>query len=340
MKKKSSRKVRGAPRRAVGASREALGAARRTKGAPARNMSTFDAVQEVARPSAGGAARAMPELSAAQRAMQLRLATLTGGLAADDYLQAWLAWCAAIAARSDKQAELVRSALGGAIDTWRFALRAATGTPLPPPDGAPGFADPAWRLWPFNAVAHAYANWAGWIQHALALGAQSDGTAAPAIAASATTAGSAESERKLARLRFATQLLLDAASPANFLHMNPELLRKTVAESGQNLVRGLKHWVEDATAMVSGARPRGMERFKVGRDVAVSPGKVVFRNRLIELLQYSPQTPSVHAEPILVTPAWIMKYYLLDLSQHNSMVRYLVEKGHTVFVIYWKNPTR
>ena len=308
--------------------------------APARNMSTFEAVREVVRASPESAAHVMPELSAAQRAAQLRLATLTGGLAADDYLQAWLAWCAAIAGRSDKQAELVRSALGGAIDTWQFVLRAATGTPLPPQNGAPGFADPAWRLWPFNAMAHAYANWADWVQHALALGTQSEDAAAPALAASAATAGSAEAERKLARLRFATQLLLDAASPANFLHMNPELLRKTVAESGQNLVRGLKNWVEDASAMLSGARPRGMERFKVGRDVAVSPGKVVFRNRLIELLQYSPQTPSVHAEPVLITPAWIMKYYILDLSPHNSMVRYLVEKGHTVFAISWKNPTR
>jgi poly[(R)-3-hydroxyalkanoate] polymerase subunit PhaC len=285
-------------------------------------------------------AATIPEPSSAHRARQLRLATLTGGLAADDYLQAWLAWCTAIAHRSDKQVELARSALEKAIDTWKFTLSASTGAPLPPRGGEPGFTDPGWRLWPFNVVAHAYGNWASWIQHALALGSEDATAGAAALPGGELAPGSVAATRKLARLRFATQLLLDAASPANFLHMNPELLRKTVEDSGQNLVRGLKNWAEDATALLSGARPPAMERFRVGRDLAVTPGKVVFRNRLIELLQYSPQTATVHAEPILLTPAWIMKYYILDLSPHNSLVRYLIEKGHTVFMVSWKNPTR
>lgn len=291
------------------------------------------------------AARAvMPGVNDAERRAQLKLAALTGGLAADDYLQAWLAWCAAIASESDKQVELVQSALNKAMDTWKFGMSAALGAPLPPRVDEPGFSDPAWRLWPFNVIAHAYTNWASWIQHALELGARprapAAADAAHALAACGLGPQPADGDRKLAQLRFATQLLLDAASPANFLYMNPELLRATVAQSGQNLVRGLKNWVEDAAGMLAGARPRGTERFQVGRDVAVTPGKVVYRNRLIELLQYSPQTDTVHAEPILMTPAWIMKYYILDLSPHNSMVRYLVERGHTVFMISWKNPTR
>jgi len=117
------------------------------------------------------------------------------------------------------------------------------------------------------------------------------------------------------------------------------LLNRTVAESGQNLIRGFKHWMEDAGSMLTGRRTGASHEFQVGRDVAVTPGKVVFRNRLIELLQYSPQTDSVYAEPVLITPAWIMKYYILDLSPRNSLVRYLVEKGHTVFMVSWKNPT-
>jgi polyhydroxyalkanoate synthase len=306
-------------------------------------MSTCGEVHASSRPPDGDdGAGPLPPLSDADRAAHLRRAALTGGFASDDYLQAWLAWCATIAARSDKQIELVQSALDRAIDTWKFVMRAATGAPLPPQGGAQGFSDPAWGVWPFNAIAHAYGNWACWMQHALELAADPHAVsaAAPAPKPCGLTLEAADADRKLARLRFATQLLLDAASPANFLYMNPELLRRTVEESGQNLVRGLKNWVEDAAGMLSGDPARNTARFKVGRDVAITPGKVVFRNRLIELLQYSARTATVHAEPILITPAWIMKYYILDLSPHNSMVRYLVEQGHTVFMISWKNPTR
>jgi polyhydroxyalkanoate synthase subunit PhaC len=255
-----------------------------------------------------------------KRQLRAQLAALTGGLAPDDYLNAWWEWYLAVATHPRQQAHLVRSAYEKILDSWQFFARAAGGAPLPPGREDLGFADPAWNVWPFNVYARAYGNWVSWWRQALA-------------------ADSPTAEAKAARLNFAGRLLLEAASPANFLHTNPELLNRTAAESGQNLIRGLKHWLEDARRAVTGnGRTPGTEQFEVGKHVAVTPGKVVFRNRLIELLQYAPQTPSVYAEPILITPAWIMKYYILDLSPRNSMVRYLVEKGHTVFVVSWKNP--
>ena len=254
------------------------------------------------------------------RDLRAQMAALTGGMAPDDYLKAWWEWYLNLATHPPRQAQLAQSAYEKLLDSWQFLTRAAGGDPLPPGHENFGFADAAWNVWPFNVYAHTYANWASWWQQALS---------PPA----------ASQDPDLARVNFLGRMLLESASPANFLHTNPELLKRTAAESGHNLIRGLKHWLEDAQRAVSGnGRVPGTEQFEVGRDVAITPGKVVFRNRLIELLQYSPQTPTVYAEPVLITPAWIMKYYILDLSPRNSLVRYLVEKGHTVFMISWKNP--
>jgi polyhydroxyalkanoate synthase subunit PhaC len=267
--------------------------------------------------SGSSAASAKAEIA---RDLRAQLAALTGGMAPDDYLNAWWDWYLNLATHPPRQAQLAHSAYEKLLDSWQFFTRAAAGSPLPPGHENLGFNDAAWNVWPFNVYARTYANWAAWWQQALS----------PPAAAH---------DPNVARVNFAGRMLLEAASPANFLHTNPELLKRTVAESGHNLIRGLKNWLEDAQRTVSGGgRAPGTEHFQVGRDVAITPGKVVFRNRLIELLQYSPETPTVYAEPVLITPAWIMKYYILDLSPRNSLVRYLIEKGHTVFMISWKNP--
>jgi polyhydroxyalkanoate synthase len=138
---------------------------------------------------------------------------------------------------------------------------------------------------------------------------------------------------------FTIRQLLDMVSPANIPFANPEVIEKTFETRGMNVVRGYQNWLDDISRLATGQPAAGTEDFVVGRDVAVTPGRVVYRNHLIELIQYAPATETVVAEPVLIVPAWIMKYYILDLSPHNSLVRYLVEQGHTVFCISWRNPT-
>nr|WP_242469201.1 alpha/beta fold hydrolase [Halorhodospira halochloris] len=139
-------------------------------------------------------------------------------------------------------------------------------------------------------------------------------------------------------VNFIGRQMLDLYSPSNYLATNPEVLARTLQEGGANLARGMANAVEDVERYVTKKPPVGGEHWKVGENLAVTPGKVVYRNRIMELIQYEPTTKTVHPEPILIVPAWIMKYYILDLSPGKSMVEYLVSKGHTVFTISWKNP--
>ena len=253
------------------------------------------------------------------REMRAQLAAVTGGLAPDDYAQAWWDWYLNIAQAPGKQSEIAHSAFQAVADNFSFASKAATGTPVAPASDDKRFAAEAWSQWPFNVMARGYLNWEQMVKQAT--------SQVPGL-----------SGRNADLVKFSSQQVLEAASPTNHLLANPELLELTRAQSGQNLVAGFKNWIEDADAMLNHKAPAGSGEFKVGENIAVTPGKVVYRNALIELIQYAPTTPTVHAEPLLIVPAWIMKFYILDLSPRNSLVRYLVDKGHTVFMISWKNP--
>lgn len=155
----------------------------------------------------------------------------------------------------------------------------------------------------------------------------------------ATTYISGVSRHHQNLINFISRQILDIYSPSNIPWMNPEIIEASISQCGMNYIKGFNNFVEDVIRNVSGKPPAGSEEFKVGINLAVTPGKVIYRNNLIELIQYSPTTTHVYAEPILIVPAWIMKYYILDLSPDNSMVKFLVDKGHTVFMISWKNPT-
>lgn len=139
---------------------------------------------------------------------------------------------------------------------------------------------------------------------------------------------------------FIIRQLLDMVSPSNSPFTNPEVIKAAVEKSGQNFVKGFENFIDDFKRYQMDEPPAGAENFVIGKNVAVTEGKVIYRNPLIELIQYTPLTKEVYAEPVLITPAWIMKYYILDLTPKHSLVKYLVKRGHTVFMISWKNPTK
>ena len=207
------------------------------------------------------------------------------------------------------------------MDLWRFNVEAAQGKPMAPAEnGDRRFANPAWQQYPFNVWAQAF-------QNSMSL-----------IEKSARDVPGVE-PKNAALVEFAAKQAAEPFSPANSPLTNPEVLQQTVAERGQNLARGYKNFLDDMERTLRGGDAPGTEDFRVGEKVAVTEGQVVFRNELIELIQYSPTTPDVHAEPVLIVPAWIMKYYILDLSPKNSLVAWLVDQGFTVFMMSWKNPT-
>ena len=142
------------------------------------------------------------------------------------------------------------------------------------------------------------------------------------------------------KVDFYTRQFIDALAPTNFAMTNPEVARRTVETGGENLVQGLSNMLEDLERGQGQLRVRmtDLEKFKLGENVAVTPGKVVFENDLMQLLQYAPATDTVRKRPLLIIPPWINKYYILDLRPRNSFIKWAVDQGHTVFVISWVNP--
>jgi polyhydroxyalkanoate synthase len=186
------------------------------------------------------------------------------------------------------------------------------------------FSDPSWNEWPYNILKEGFKATDAWWSEATEV----DGV----------------SRHNHHLVNFFTRQWLDALSPSNWALTNPEVLKTGWESMGQSWLEGCRNYAKDLLEYQKNAAPIGdagrLEPldFEVGKDVAVTPGKVVFRNHLIELIQYTPTTKKVFPEPLLIVPSCIMKYYILDLSPHNSMVRYLVDSGYTVFMISWFNP--
>ena len=240
-------------------------------------------------------------------------------------LLAWVDWASHLANSPGKQAELLAFA-ASLSEQWMAVLKKNRANPnrgATAPDRSPvndrRFNDSAWDQWPYDLFRSSFVNQTKWWEQA-----------------TQCVWGVDPKHQRL--LAFGAKQWLEMLSPANAAVFNPVVLKRTIAEQGANLARGTSNFLDDLRRQLSGQPPAGTENFVVGRDVAVTEGKVVLRNRLIELIQYTPTTEKVHPEPIMIIPAWIMKYYVLDLSPHNSLIRYLVAQGHTVFCISWRNP--
>ncbi len=147
-------------------------------------------------------------------------------------------------------------------------------------------------------------------------------------------------EKTSRKVDFYTRQFVDALSPSNFVLTNPEVLRTTIESGGENLLRGLNNLLEDLERGEGRLRIKMTDpnAFKVGENLATTPGKVIYQNELMQIIQYTPTTKQVYERPVLIVPPWINKYYILDMREKNSLIRWMVGQGHTVFVISWVNP--
>lgn len=257
---------------------------------------------------------------------QSALAKLTGGISPTSLSVAILEWSMQLAMSPGHLIELLALLRRQAAQWGPFMVSAiSSGTGQVGVTASDSrFNRPEWSHWPYNVFAKSFLQTQEFWQQA-------------------TTGIRGVTPHHEHVVSFSVRQLLDVFAPSNYPMTNPEVLRATVESKGNSRLMGWTHWLQDHAKRAQkgrgiDTRKEAAHPYKVGQDVAVTPGNVVFRNALFELIQYTPQTETIYQEPLLFVPSWIMKYYILDLSPHNSMVRYLVEQGHTVFMMSWKNP--
>ena len=250
------------------------------------------------------------------RLIQTAVAPVAGNLSPIALSLAFADWAWHLAASPGRQMELAVLATQLATDTAQMRDGSSQGEGLK--DDDPRFRAEEWSQWPFSQWRTGFRNAEAFWREAAKV---------PGV-----------TEHHTALVDFFARQYLDMMSPANRLATNPVVLKNAIESGGGALTKGWQNWLADFTRVPTAEDVANQGRFVVGGNVATTPGKVVFRNHLIELIRYAPQTDTVHPEPVLIVPSWIMKFYILDLSPHNSMVRYLVEQGHTVYMISWRNP--
>lgn len=254
--------------------------------------------------------------------LRAALGRLNGGLSANAVVGAWAAWGLHLARAPDRQFELARRAQDNALKltAWLMNPGARAAPPFAPGESDPRFDHPSWSSLPFRAWQQGFLAMQDWWDHATA--------PAPGL-----------EPKDARRVRFAARQALDAVSPSNLPLTSPDLLDETLRTGGGNLVQGGTELAHDLVRTLNRHREPPPARHRIGVDLACTPGQVIHRNDLFELIRYAPATDRVRPEPVLIVPSWVMKYYILDLSPENSMVRHLVDQGFTVFMISWANPT-
>ena len=261
----------------------------------------------------------LPSFETVDRVGRSMIARFTAGISPHAEADAWFDWCSHFLRAPGRQLEL--AALGAVLTARLAALTTGNAVPLLKPEAIDHrFDDEAWQKVPFLWWQQAFLAHEEWWR-------------------SATRPLRGMKTRDAERVGFMIHQYLDAFSPSNVAWMNPVVIERTLKESGANLVRGMGNFLNDWARALTMMPPEPNESFRVGETLAATPGQVIFRNELMELIQYSPTTPDVLAEPVLIVPAWIMKYYVLDLMPERSLVRYLVDRGMTIFMISWRNPT-
>jgi polyhydroxyalkanoate synthase len=255
--------------------------------------------------------------------LKLWLARLAHGISPVSVALAYADWLAHLMVSPSKQADMAASALRKSLLGLQYAapyaLQGECAYCVEPRPQDKRFSPREWHSPPYSNMAQSFLLQDEWWTEAM-------------------TGIRGVSRHHEDVVAFTMRQWVDMWSPSNFVLSNPQVIMETLKTGGANLANGFANWQRDAVAVLSDARPRGVENFQLGETVAVTPGKVVFRNRLIELIQYEPATPMVHAEPVLIVPSWIMKYYILDLTPDDSLVKFLVDQGHTVYMVSWKNP--
>lgn len=256
------------------------------------------------------------------RTFKANMAAQTQGITPAGMSTVIFEWLAHLAMSPGKQLELAQEAGYKVEMLLRYIRQAKMSSKaescIQPALQDDRFSGEAWSRWPFNVMSQAFLLQQEWWN-------------------SATTNIDGLSQSTERAISFTTRQILDHLSPSNFPMLNPEVINATRKQGGKNFVRGWEHFREDYRRQKTGCPPAGTEDFRVGENMATTPGKVIYRNHLIELIQYTPTTKNVAAEPVLIVPAWIMKYYILDLTEEKSLVRYLLDQGHTVFMISWRN---